>query len=333
VCLIVLAGSVFCQSNDDCMAVYNKFLDNRKGPEIAKLQTAVNAGHEYLSKCSMLEGGAQIRDYISKSLPNVEANLDFENLKVAVDAKDVEKSFAFGKKVLARSPDNVDVMLALVRVGHYSTLGLSPSDKYNEDILRYAKTALEKLQDGGVSTTYFKTASCSDGRINAIGWMNYVIGDIMLYRLKDKKAALPYLYKSTQTGCATLTKSNTYQLIAASYYDDYQRLETDRLAKAKAAGDKDTDETRALFALEMAYVDRMMDASGRAYNHANSDANVDSAAKEDLLAKAKEYYAARHDNNSAGFDEWLKGLSSTPFPDPMSTVTPIVPSAPMPPKR
>src|SRR5262249_32462997 len=158
-------------------------------------------------------------------------------------------SFQFGKKVLAREPNNVDVMIALVNVGHFATLGLSPSDKFNADILRYAQGALDKLKDPATNSTYLKTAGCTDGRINAIGWMNYIIGDITLYRLKDKKAALPYLYKSTQVGCATLKKYDAYELIAASYYDEYQRLETDRLAKAKAAGDKETDETKAIYAL------------------------------------------------------------------------------------
>ena len=314
------------------MAIYNKFLENKKGPEIAKLKIAVAAGHEYLTKCSSLEGGAQIKEYISNSLPKVEevlqAKVDFEALKAAVEVKDAGKTFELGKKVLARDPNNIDVMLAVVSVGHFSTLGVAPSDKFNDDILRYAKTALEKLNDPKADTAYFKTTNCADGRINAIGWMNYVIGDLTLYRLKDRKAALPYLYKSTQVGCATRAKADAYESISATYFDEFQRLDADRLAKAKTAGDKNTEETDAIYALQLGYLDRMMDASGRTYNAAVADAKFDVGQRAELLAKIKKYYSVRHDENIAGFDDWLKGLSSKPFPDPTSKVEPVATPSP-----
>jgi hypothetical protein len=328
---ILLSGSFFGQaSNDECITIYNKFLENRKGPEVEKLHTAVVSGKEYLTKCGSLADGEKLRDYVSAQTPKVEATLqdtlDFQNLKTALNANDVAKSFELGKKILEKKPDSIDIMLALTATGYDAAFRATPVDKFNDETLRLAKTVLEKLNDPAKSagTVYFKSDKCSDGRINAIGWMNFIIGDLTWSKLKDQKAALPYLYKSTQDGCATLAKPDPYQLIGSLYFNEFQRIEADRQAKIKVAGDKETDETNTIYALELGYVERMMDAYGRAYNLANSDGKFSTDKKADLLARAKQFYEVRHEDNAAGFDEWLKGLNATPFPDPASAVTPVV---------
>ena len=51
VCVFMLSVAGFGQANyDDCMGMYNKFLENRKGPEMPKFQAAITSGKEYLSK-------------------------------------------------------------------------------------------------------------------------------------------------------------------------------------------------------------------------------------------------------------------------------------------
>jgi len=335
VCVFMLSVAGFGQANyDDCMGMYNKFLENRKGPEMPKFQAAITSGKEYLSKCSTLENGDQVKSYVTKDIPRMEeivqANQEVEELKIALGAKDAEGAFAVGKKVLARNSNNVDVMLALALAGQDAAFGSAPVDKFNDDTLRYAKAALDRLNDPAVTVNYVKGTDCADSRSMSVGAMNNLVGRIAWYKQKDKTAALPYLYRSTQSGCAAKQPPETFQMIGSTYQEGFDRIEADRQAKLKAAGDTDTEETKALYAVELGYIDRMMDAYGRAYNLANADAKYDADRKATLLAKVKELYTFRHDEKADGLDEWLKGLGSKKLPDPTSKVEPVAMPDPAP---
>ena len=329
--IFVSSAAAFGQANyDECMGMYNKFLENRKGPEMPKFQAAITSGKEYLSKCSTLEkleNADQVKSYVTKDIPRMEeivqANQEVDDLRTALEAKDVERAFAAGKKVLARNPNNVDVMLALALAGQDAAFGSAPVDKFNDDTLRYAKAALDKLNDPAVNVSYVKGTDCADGRSTATGAMNNLVGRITWLKQKDKTAALPYLYRSTQSGCAAKQSPETFRMIGSTYQDGFDRIEADRQAKLKAAGDKDTDETKGLYALELGHIDRMMDAYGRSYNLANADPKYDADRKAALLSKVKELYSFRHDEKADGFDEWLKGLGSTKLADPTSKVEPV----------
>jgi len=325
---IFVPSAAFGQANyDDCMGMYNKFLENRKGPEMPKFQAAITSGKEYLSKCGTLENGDQVKSYVTKDIPRMEeivqANQEVEDLRTALAANDTEKAFASGKKVLTRNPNNVDVMLALALAGYDAAFGSASVHRFNDDTLLYAKAALDKLNDPAVKVNYVKGTDCADSRSTSVGAMNDRIGRITWFKQKDKTAALPYLYRSTQSGCAAKQSPETFQMIGSTYQDGFDRIEADRQAKLKAAGDKDTDETKALYALELGYIDRMMDAYGRAYSLANADSKYDADRKAALLAKVKELYSFRHDEKVDGLDEWLKGLGSTKLADPTLKVEPV----------
>jgi len=227
-------------------------------------------------------------------------------------------------------------MLAVANAGYGATRGANPTDKYNDDTLRLAKSAIAKLDDPtkAPQTNYFQTDKCPDGRINAVGSMNLAIGNVTWSRLKDKKAALPYLYRSLQTGCATKGLPETYQKIGSFYGEELQKLEDDRQAKIKAAEGKETDETGKILELEMGYLDRILDAKGRAFKAAETDAGYGADDRAHLLADLKNVYSARHAEDMSGFDAWLKGMGSDPMPDPTSAVAPVVapPPATAPPK-
>jgi hypothetical protein len=156
--------------------------------------------------------------------------------------------------------------------------------------------------------------------------MNYTIGYIMFYRQGMKKEALPFLYKATQLTSGTKTNPEVYRTIGSYYVDEFIKMDTDRVAKIKAAGDQDTDETKTILALQKGYADRAVEAYARAYKIASTDPK-DKAFRDSLLNRVKELYSIRFNKNMSGFDAYLAGVMSKPFTDPSVAVTPVVEAA------
>jgi hypothetical protein len=184
----------------------------------------------------------------------------------------------------------------------------------------------------------YKNTNCADGKVNAIGWMNYTIGAIMYNRMNQKKEALPYLYKSTQNGCETKDRiANVYRLIGNYYVDEFLRIEKDKNAAYDVLIKLKTDDPtfadsekkyKDLVALQKGYMERVMDAFARAYRAA-SNAKETTAFINAQLNRSKEFYGFRNGKDKmSGFDAWLSGLSSKPFPDPTSEVAPIIEAEP-----
>lgn len=337
---VISATSTFAQATlDECNALYNdKFLPNRKGPEIEKFQIAVSAGTEYLDKCKTLEGQEEVKAYIEKQLPNVKSKLEealwnrdvIDPFNASVPAKNWDVAFDKGKRILGKNPDFIDVMLVLASVGFDNAA--ANNDKYNADTISMAKLVMQKLDEGKPSVTgdygafayRYKTTKCTDGKVNATGWMNYTIGYITFYRQKNPKDAAPYLYKATQVGCETKNMGDIYRMIGSYYIDEFKKLDDQRIAmieKSKTPekpNGEDTPETKAMLALERGYMERIIDAYYRASKLATDAKNKDA-----WLARAKDFYGFRFDKKD-GFDTWVADINTKPFPDPTSAVTPVV---------
>jgi hypothetical protein len=95
----------FAQQQEECDALYKKYMDNYKGPEIAKRKTAVEVGEQYLAKCAAID--ADITKYLEKAVPPIKKKIDFEETAEAFnnavkDAKNVNTDTAFssGKRLL-----------------------------------------------------------------------------------------------------------------------------------------------------------------------------------------------------------------------------------------
>lgn len=364
--------STFAQTSaEDCTAIYNKFLADRKGPDIPKYEAAVASGKEYLQKCKDIEGGEEVKAYIEKQLPVVEKNLAaakdeeylYKPFNASVPAKDWDKTFNLGKQIIAKNPDLIDVMLVLASVGFDNAFATPPVDKYNTDALNMAKMFLQKANEGKTSENWgafsyvYKTKLCPDGKTNAIGWMNYTIGFITYNNLKNPKEGLPYLYKATQNGCETKDKiANVYRLIGVWYVDEFRRLEGEKstvyaklqkleldvkAAPADAAGvttkadlEKQFTDTEKIYndiiALQKGYMERVVDAYFRAYKIAVADSKQTPEYRTALLNRAKEFYGFRFGKEKVAteFDSWSATLTTKPFPDPTSPVTPVVEAAP-----
>jgi hypothetical protein len=331
--------STFSQSPfEECQTIYQKFLDNRKGPEIFKYETAVAAGKEFLEKCKTLEGQDDVKAYVEKQLPNVQKNLDvaiwnrdvIKPFNDSFAAKNWDVTFAKGKQIVAKQPDFIDVMLVLASVGFDQAA--ANNDKYNADTLNMAKQAIQKINEGKPSVTgdygagfpggvsyIYKTQNCPDGKVNATGWMNYTIGYINFYRHKNSKEAVPYLYKALQVGCETPKMGDIYRMIGAWYVDEFKKIDDERVKKIEANGGKDNEETIAILALERGYMERIVDAYARASKLARTPATKDA-----WLKLAQNFYKFRFNDDMSNFDKWVSESTAKPFTDPTTPVTPVV---------
>lgn len=338
--------STFAQASvEDCDAMYQRFLKDRKATDIPGMERAVAAGNEYLEKCKTTEGQEEIVPYVTKQLPVVKQRLEIEidnrDLYIpfdeAIKAKNTAKIFELGKKILVKQPDYVDLLITLASVGYDEAR--NNVDTYNTDTVNFAKTALQKISEGktspavdkfpngvwGMYNFAYTTAKCTDGKTNASGWMNYIIGYINYYRIKNMKDSVPYLYKASQVGCETKEIGDIYRMIGSWYVEEFKRLETERQAKldatktTEAPEGADTDETKAIFALQKGYMERVVDAYVRG-------ANLPTTTKEDKErwnTIAKQFYGFRFKEDMSGFNTWASNTTSKPFADPTSPVTPV----------
>jgi hypothetical protein len=339
-------------------ALYKTYIDNYDKPELAKKEAAIQAAKQYIEKYGANEADKEQVDYFKTAIPDLEKGIA-EIKAAAVNAEkakatqalftrfdkgvkgmngkaDSVETYAAGKEIVAGDPNFLDVIIVLGSVGFDQAVLPTPVDTYNNDTIQYAKMAIQKLEANtpsktgnyGVLQYAYKNKDYPDGKSNALGWMNYNIGYITYYRQgKDnpakKKEALPYLYKATQYTSFNQKNPFLYQTIGAWYLDEAIKIDKDRKAKITAAGDKDTDETLAMLAMQKGYADRAIDSYARAYKFAKDDKNSKKEYTDNLYARLKELYVFRYDGKTEGIDEFVASVQSKPLPDPSAAITPV----------
>lgn len=332
---VLSSGMAGAQAQTECESSYAIFLENRKGPDIATLKKAVTSGKEYLAKCGTVEGQEAIREYITKNVPKIEEAIRVKELEMrfdaAVPAKNWTETLSSGKELIAiNHPATLDIMIVAASIGYASLASNDPADTYADQGLVFADQVLNRLNAGKTSENYgahqfrYKTKACADGKANTASWMNYTIGSIKYKRYKQAREAFPYLIKASQEGCELKDYPEIYRLIGAWYIEEAVKISVAREEKIKAAGDQETDETRASLALLKGYTERAMDAYARAFKAASARPEITSAYRDALYKKLLDLFESRYDGNVQGVDQFAAGVMSKPFPDPTSTVTPVI---------
>jgi hypothetical protein len=338
----IFAQDDVCKDIDANVALYKQFTDNFGDKTVEKRQIAITAGEQYIDKYSSCPDYATQVDYIKKTVPGMKTRIATDrknadsaalinNFNTALKASKTADILTYGKQILANDPDYLDVTITLARAGFDQAIANPPVDAYNNDTLTYSKMALQQLEANkesrtkvyGVDQYSYKTDTFG-GKENALGLMNYNIGYIMYYRQgkndpSKKKEALPYLYKSTQYNAFSKTDPFVYQTIGAWYLDEAIKLDAKRSQILKENGNKETDETSALYASSKGYVDRAIDGYARAYKLAANDQKR----KDALYGKLKELFAFRYDGVTTGIDPFVATVMNNPLPDPMSEPTPV----------
>ena len=351
--MLTAAGATAGFAQDDAAAqqaktdLYTKFTDcygKRKTLSVADLDACYATGKDYLDKYE--KDNDQYGTFIRKVYDSYNTNKAAEAIanrfnNSIKDSKNInsDEAFASGKEFIDKNPDSVDVPIVLASIGLDNAAAATPNDKYNAEAINNAKLTIQRIEAGKTSPTgqygayqyVYKTTKYPDGKSNALGWMNYTIGYIMYYRQNQKKDALPYFYKATQTNSGTKDNFRLYATIGGWYKDEFTRLDAERVAKVKAAGDQDTDETKSLFATQKGYAERAADAYARAAKLAAADSTATKEQKDSLAAVAKQFYGIRYNNDPTkfdGYDTFVAGLANKPLADPTTAVTPVVEETP-----
>lgn len=364
--LFVAAGATTGYAQDVCaevepkLALDKEFRDNYD-KDIPKQEIAIKAGKQYIEKYGACAADKDFVQYLKDTLPVMEKGIadaraagdkkkkDEERkalllkFDAAAKAKNVPEVFTTGKEILNRESEfdkvALDVAIALAAAGFEQSLATPPVDTYSADTVTYAKSAMQKLEAGKTSTglgvwSYnLKNDKFQDKKSYALGALNYIVGYVTYYRQganspEKKKEALPYFYKATQFNSFTKNDPVVYQAIGAWYLDEALRIDKERAAIVKAAGDKDTPESLAMIGLQKGYADRAIDAYARTYKIAKADKTQKIEYTNGLYTKLKDLYAFRYDNKTTGIDEFVASVQSKPLPDPTTPITPVKEEAP-----
>jgi len=310
---------------------YQKFRTAIRGDlTLEKLRTALQVGKGYAEKYKDCDDTKDVVKYINGKLPAIQKEHDrldrYDRFDKASKAKNWNDLFSVGKEIIAAEPAepiSLDAALALATVG-FDRATIDKVDTFNGDTISMAELAIRKLESGMTSTNYgvpgigvYKTKDYADGKENSLGWMNYTIGFIKYVRQKNTKDALPYLYKAaTKYNSFTKKISPIYEMIAVYYTDELIKIDTKRNELIAANGNKDNDETLAMWNLERGYIERAIDAYARAR------AIAPDADKARIYNEIKELYQSSF-KKTDGIDTYIASLTSKPFVDPMTAVQPV----------
>ncbi len=349
------ATSSFAQANpcedpfETKNAEYQKFRENIKSPiTIEKLEIAVASGDGFNTRYAACEDTKPIVKYITDKMPAVKETLvDLKRTKKFNDGVNNgvwADAFSAGKEIVSvkgKEPISLDVAIVLAMIGFDQTS--AKNDTFNNDSIAMAETVIKKIESGMTSEKYgafgkyeLKTTAFPDGKQNALGWMNYIIGYIKGERQGNKKEGLAYYHKAvTKSNSAIKGYPEVFQAIGDFYVADFNKIEKERGDLYKANGDKEDEKTLAMWDLQKGYLDRAIDAYARAYNAA---AAIEKAAPADKKAAAKTYkdnfykflgtlYKNRFDKTD-GLDPFISAQISKPMPDPTSEVMPVKEVAP-----
>jgi hypothetical protein len=260
------------------------------------------------------------------------------------------EAYASGKEILVKDPDQLNVEIILASAAYDQANLNPPVYTFNTEGIGYAKSVIQKVEAGkttekfGPGTYAYQTPKFTDGKSNILGWMNYIVGFLMQSgKPKYEKDVLTQFQKALQYKTSEVAGLSDIDSAFAKYYlAEFNRLGDDRSAKIKAAKDEDTDETKAILALQKGYAERAIDAYARASDKAKKQAamQTDPKNKEFYTKRANGWtetlskiYGFRFDKEGVvpakEIQSYVASVLMKPMPDVNSTVTPVIAVVPV----
>ena len=346
--------------------VYEEYTKNFESKDPAKIQVALDAAKEYVSKFNTPDDKAQV-DYFNSAIPTLEKSI--ADLKKATEdagkkeaeskewyallgrveaankAKNWTELYTAGKQAIDKPIQYLDQatiksqkldLAIILGVAGFDRAFTDKVDTYNADALTYLKSAIQQIEGGQTSKTFGLLGYELNNKDNALGLMNYYVGYITYYRQKNKEAALPYFYKATQYNSAAKGFPAVYENIGAKFYDKIVELDPQRLKMIEAApaDQKDSPEIKAILAEERGNAERGIEAYSKALKAAQADAKVSQQYKDGLRATLEQLYKFRMNLKEGekveGLDAYINTAAAKPLTNPAEAVKPIVVEDPAP---
>ena len=332
-----------CANIEENQALYKKYTDNYAG-KVEQVKVAIEAAKQYIEKygacidpktnaptyaeqVNYLKGALPEREeFVKKTEQGVADKAMYDRFNTAAKAKNVPEILASGKEITTKYPDSLDVNIIMASAAFDEVIAKPTVTTYNNDVITFAKKSLEQIEAGTKSASgkYGALSYQLGSKNNALGILNYSIGYTMLLDPTKKKEAAPYFYKATQHESNVKNNPVIYQAIGANYLDEILVLDKKRTDIIKAAGDKDTEESLAVEAMQKGYAERAMDAYARAYKSAKDDPKQKKEYVDSLSGRLKELYASRYTGKTLdNVDTYVTTVTSKSLTDPAAKVEPV----------
>ncbi|MEP7211925.1 MAG: hypothetical protein ABI791_02540 [Acidobacteriota bacterium] len=339
-------GQDACADVDGQTAVYIKITANYNSKSVDALEIALASGKEFLEKYGACEALKDQLDFVKPQVARLEKAIPdlrdraalgelFKRYDSGVQGKKYDDAYAAGKGILAKQPDNLNILVPLGVIGLYQSY--DKNYKYNDDSLRYAQQALTLLKSGKELPKKNKAGVPTAGvfefeytKEDAISELTFAQGYINYYVKNDKKAGIPFYYEVSQLPGRYKTDARVYDAIGSYYFDAAAAVGKeigDLITKQKAAPTDDEKvaldaQIKDKIALFNGYNERILDAYSRAYTLAKSDTPVGKTYKDALYKTLQDTYKRRFEKLD-GLDAYVSAAVAKPLPNPTSQVTPV----------
>ena len=326
-----------CADADAVAKLGDEFRAQFPDKTLAGRKKASATGKSFLEKYGACESAQELATYLKGQIPKMDEAIKkmeeaekkaalYTRFDTAVKAKNWDDTYASGKEILAKEPDQLDVMITLGSIGYDELYEGRTTFKYNDDTIRFAKQAISAMESGKTSPKFGLFGWAFGNKERAIAELNLTIGYIMQVAQKNKSGAAPFLYKVTQSPAPETAKNPIpYELIGYFYFDELDKLTTEIKAMAEAQKPEDTPEVatakvaaiKAKVALANGTSERAIEAFSRAYTLGSAKPY-----KDKMYANIKGAYKLRFAKEE-GVDAFIAEAGKKPFQNPLTPVTPI----------
>ena len=285
---------------------YKQFVDNR----VPNPAVAYQAAQKYMQRYGKEDD--QYTKYLKAWIAAYEADEKAARLAAekadreqqllgSFTTKDYAKSYGLAKQVLADTPDNLRVLIAL-GYGGVAASTEGHTEAYNADAAKYAAKAIQLIGSGKTPDSWapFK------GKDDVLGSLHYALG---FYALKtNPEAAIQSFITAAQVDADRRSAPSTYYYLAAAYQTGpYKKLSEDY--SKRFANQPESPESKAALDNINKVVDKMIDAYARAVALAGT-----SPAKAQWMGQLTNFWKFRHENADTGLNEYVSGVLKTPLP-------------------
>src|SRR5690606_2181616 len=196
-------------------------------------KTSIDFGKQFLEKYGSCPSAEDTANWLKENLPGIEKNINaaierewlnerFAKFDNGIKTQKYADSFAAGKEILTKQPDNLNIIVPLGAIGLYESY--KKNNTFNSDSLHYAKMAINKMNAGVTSNKYGVYQYEYGTKEKALSEMNYVIAYITYHVNNDHKNGIEAYYKVTQMPGDRKNEPAVYDTIGSYYFDEVVKL-------------------------------------------------------------------------------------------------------------